>query len=193
MVRFSWVVPALVGTLFAMTFSIVGAQGAPRIDLNHTSAHFAAKHLLISTVQGYVPVKSVAVTLGKDYVPTSVEAQMDLSKIDTHNGRRDNDLRSQRFLAVEQYPDMTFKSTKITPQGAGKFSMVGLLTIRGVTKPVTLDGNVVGSVKDDKGRTHVGYSATATIDRTQWGVGSTIPGAIVGNAVQITIEAEAIL
>jgi polyisoprenoid-binding protein YceI len=185
--------PALVGTLLATTFSIVGAQEAPRIDPNHTSAHFAAKHLLISTVQGYVPVKSVAVMLGKDYVPTSVEAQLDLSKIDTHNDRRDNDLRSQRFLAVEQYPDMTFKSTKITPQGAGKFSMDGLLTIRGVTKPVTLDGDVVGSVKDDKGHTHVGYAATTTIDRTQWGVGSTIPAAIVGDSIQITIEAEAIL
>lgn len=185
--------PALAVTLLSMSLSVAHAQESAKIDPNHTSAHFSAKHLLISTVQGSVPVKSVTVTLGKDHVPTSVAALLDLTKIDTHNDRRDNDLRSRRFLAVEQYPEMTFKSTKITTLGNGRFSMDGVLTIRGVTKPVTLDGNVAGSVNDDKGRTHVGYAATATIDRTEWNVGSTIPPAIVGNDIQITIEAEAIL
>ena len=139
-----------------------------------------------------MPVKSVTVSLGKDNIPTSVEAELDLTKIDTHNERRDNDLRSQRFLDAEQYPEMTFKSTKMTSEKNGHFTMDGTLTIRGVTKPVSVAGEVVGTVKDDKGHTHVGYAATTTIDRTQWNVGTTIPAAVVGNSIQITIEAEAI-
>lgn len=166
---------------------------APTIDLNHTSAHFSAKHLLISTVQGDIPVKSVTVALGADNVPTTVMATLDLTKIDTHNDDRDKDLRSERFFNVQQYPDMTFKSTEITAQSGGNFTMQGDLTMRGVTKPVTLNGNVVGTAKDNKGRTHVGYAATGTVDRTQWAVGQAVPSAVVGNHIAITIEAEAIL
>lgn len=187
------VLVALVASLVSTYVPIARADQVANIDPNHTSAHFAAKHLLISTVQGYVPVKAVTVSLGAGNIPTSVEAELDLTKIDSHNERRDNDLRSQRFLDVAEYPDMTFKSTKITPQSGGRFVMEGMLTIRGVTKPVIVDGNVVGTVKDDKGKTHVGYAATTTIDRTQWGVGSVIPAAIVSNEIAITIEAEAII
>ena len=193
MLKAFWVMPFLAVTVLSLMLSFAGAEEGAKIDLNHTSAHFAAKHLLISTVQGFVPIKSVTATFGKDNVPASVEALLDLSKIDTHNERRDNDLRSQRFLDVEQYPEMTFKSTKIVPGKRGHFTMEGTLTLRGVTKSVSVDGNVVGAIKDDKGRTHIGYAATTTIDRTQWGVGSTIPAAIVGNDIQITIEAEAII
>jgi len=163
------------------------------IDLNHTSTTFAAKHLLISNVAGYIPVTSAKIALGAGNVPTSVEAIMDLTKIDTHNDRRDNDLRSDRFLDATHFPEMTFKSTKIVAQKHGNFLMNGELTMRGVTKPVVVNGNVSESIKDDKGRTHIGYSASATIDRTEWGVGATIPPQVVGNSIVITIEAEAIV
>lgn len=186
------VLAPIVALLIAMPLP-AGAQNAAALDSNHTSANFAAKHLLISTVQGNIPVKSTSIVLGGDYVPSSVEAVMDLTKIDTHNDRRDNDLRSERFLDVAQYPEMTFKSTKITPEGAGKFEMAGDLTIRGITKPIVVNGTIGGSIKDKQGRTHVGYAATAVIDRRQWNVGTTIPAAIVSYEINITIEAEAIL
>src|SRR5579883_1784804 len=95
----------------------VSAQSTATLDPNHTATHFAAKHLLISTVQGSIPIKSTAVSLGEDFVPTSIEAVMEMTKIDTHNEKRDDDLRSERFLDVAKYPEMTFKSTKITHQG----------------------------------------------------------------------------
>ena len=168
------------------------ADTAATVDLVHTSTTFSAKHLLISNVAGYIPVTSAKVELGAGNVPTAVEAAMDLTKIDTHNDRRDNDLRSERFLDASKYPEMIFKSTKISPGKAGNFVMDGDLTIRGVTKPVVVNGTVSESIKDDRGRTHTGYTATATIDRTQWGVGASIPPQIVGHAVVITIEAEVI-
>lgn len=170
----------------------VRADGPATVDPAHTSTAFAAKHLLISTVQGYVPVKEATVSLGAAGMPVSAEAVMDLVKIDTHNERRDSDLRSERFLEVAKYPEMTFKSTKIVPGSSGNFVMDGNLTIRGVTKPVTLNGKVEGAVKDNRGRIHFGYAATTTIDRTQWNVGSTVPSAIVGTDIAITIQLEAI-
>lgn len=173
--------------------ALAGAQNAATLDPNHTAANFAAKHLLISTVQGNVPVRSTSIAMGSDYLPASIEAVMDLTKIDTHNDRRDNDLRSERFLDVAQFPEMTFKSTKITRQSGEKFVMDGDLTIRGITKPVVVNGTIGGSIKDKQGRTHVGYAATTVIDRLQWNVGATIPAAVVSNEINITLEAEAIL
>ena len=166
---------------------------AASIDLDNTQARFTAKHLLISTVQGFIPIKSVQIALGTNNVPTSIQAALDLSKLNTSNDQRDGDLRSDQFFDVQRFPTMTFASTKITPQSGGSFIMAGNLTMHGVTKPVTLNGTVGATIKDSQGKTHVGYTATGTVDRTQWGVGSGYPDAIVGNAISITIAAEAIL
>jgi polyisoprenoid-binding protein YceI len=147
---------------------------------------------LISTVEGTIPVKSVTVTVDSTKIPTAITAVMDLTKLDTHNDQRDSDLRSDKFFNVQQFPDMTFKSTKITGSGT-TFVMNGDLTFHGVTKPITVNGTVNGTITDSRGRTHVGYTATATVDRTQWGIGPAYPQAVVNNTVAITIEAEAIL
>jgi polyisoprenoid-binding protein YceI len=163
------------------------------VDLNHTAAHFAAKHLLLSTVQGSIPLKEARATLGSGGMPISVEALFDITKLDTHNERRDNDLRSERFLDAAKFPEMSFKSTKVTPGSGGSFTMAGMLTIKGTSLPVTLNGNMEGNVKDNQGRTHYGYAASLTIDRTKWGVGANIPAAVVSTEVAITIEAETIV
>lgn len=168
------------------------ADGPATVDPPHTSTFFSAKHLILSTVQGFIPVKEAKLNLGAGGIPVSAEAVMDLTKLDSHNDRRDNDLRSERFLDVAKYPEMTFKSTKILPGTGGSFVMDGNLTIRGVTRPVVLNGRFEGTVKDNQGRTHYGYAATTNIDRTQWGVGANVPSAIVGTEITITIELEAI-
>jgi polyisoprenoid-binding protein YceI len=162
------------------------------VDPNHTTTHFAVKHLLISTVEGTIPVKSVSVTLDANKIPTAITAVMDLTKLDTHNDQRDSDLRSDKFFNVQQYPDMTFKSTKITGSGTN-FVMNGDLTVHGVTKPIVVNGTLNGTITDSRGRKHAGYTATATIDRTLWGIGPGYPQEVVANSVTITIEAEAIL
>ena len=185
---------ALIAGAAAVFFAAApGARAAEiSIDPNHTTTHFAVKHLLISTVEGTIPVKSVTLTIDADKIPTAVTAVMDLTKIDTHNDQRDSDLRSAKFFDVQQFPEMTFKSTKITASGTN-FVMNGDLTFHGVARPITVNGTLNGTITDSRGRTHVGYTATATIDRTLWGVGPGYPQAVVADAVNITIEAEAIL
>ncbi len=130
-------------------------------------------------------------------MPASVTATLDVKAIDTKTADRDADLRSDNWFDVSKYPTITFKSTSIVPGLNGAFTMNGDLTMHGVTKPVTLTGKVEGSVVDSHGRRHVGYSATGTIDRRDFGLnwGKTTPGGalIAGNDVTITLNAEAIV
>lgn len=162
------------------------------VDLGHTSATFSLKHLTISTVTGVIPVTSVKVSEGADHVPTAVEAVLDLTKINTQNDKRDTDLKSEHWFDVAKYPNLTFKSTKITPTGGGNFTMNGDMTAHGITKPVTLTCTLNGTIKDGRGRTHAGYDATTTVDRTQWVLGPGYAPLIAGNTITIKLEVETI-
>ena len=173
--------------------TVARAEGTTIVDPNHTQAFFSAKHLVLSTVQGVLPVKDAKAELAAGGIPTSIQAIMDVTKIDTHNEKRDNDLRSDRFLDAGRYPEVTFKSTKVVPGSNGAFEVEGTITIRGVTKPLTLNGKVEGAIKDQQGRTHYGYALTGSLDRTQYGVGASIPAAVVGTEIAITIQAETIV
>ena len=193
MSKLSAALPLVAATMLLATAPVAIAQSAATIDLVHTSTTFSAKHLLISNVAGYIPVSSAKLELGKGNIPTSVEATMDLTKIDTHNDRRDNDLRSERFLDAAKYPEMTFKSTRVTAGTGGAFTIEGTLTMHGMTQPVSLNAAVEGSIRDNQGRTHVGYSATGSLDRGAWGGGAGVPSQVVGSTIQITIEAVVIV
>jgi polyisoprenoid-binding protein YceI len=171
-----------------------GARAAvtATVDPAHTSASFSVKHLTLTTVSGAIPLKSATIAIGDGNVLTEADATFDISKIDTHESDRDADLRSEHFFDVAKFPDMTFKSTKIDAGSAGAMTIAGDLTMHGVTKPVSLAAKFEGTIKDAKGRTHVGYTGTVTIDRTLWGIGPNYPPAVVGNEITITIELEAI-
>ncbi len=160
-------------------------------DPSHTSASFSVKHLTLTTVSGSIGVKSATLDTAPDNTLTSVQATLDLATIDTKFAQRDDDLRSDHWFDVAKYPEMTFKSTKVT-SGKDGMTVAGDLTFHGVTKPVVLIAKYEGSVKDSRGRTHVGYTATGTIDRTQWNLGTSYPPAVVGDDITITIEFEAV-
>ncbi|MBV8636515.1 MAG: YceI family protein [Candidatus Eremiobacteraeota bacterium] len=162
-----------------------------RADPVHSSATFTATHLGISHVSGIIPIKSATVSVPDgSNVPTSAEATFDPSGIDTRNSDRDSDLRSPHFFEVATYPKMEFASTKIAGSDATHFTMTGDLTMHGQSHPVTLDGQYLGRMTDQKGRTHIAYSAKTTIDRTQWGM--TYGNPFAGNSIDIDIEVEAI-
>jgi len=161
-------------------------------DPPHTSASFSVKHLTLTTVSGTIGIKSATLVLGADNTIVSAEATLDLTTIDTHEPDRDADLRSDHWFNVAADPLMTFKSTKVERAAGGAMSVEGNLAFHGVTRPVTLAVKYEGSVKDDRGRTHLGYSATATIDRTDWNLGPMFPPVIVGNEVTIALQLEAI-
>ncbi len=169
------------------------ARAAERVDvdLSHTTATFAVKHLTLTTVTGGVVAKNVKLAIGADRVPTSVVAAFDLATIDTREARRDDDLRSERWFDVARYPEMTFVSSKISGD-AKALAIAGDLTMHGTSRPVTLAAKYEGSVVDAKGRTHDGYTATTTIDRTKWGIGNGYPSVVVGDEIAVTIQLEAI-
>ena len=183
----------------ALALMLAGAASAATLtgDPNHTGAQFVVTHLAISQVHGSIPVTSWDGTTGADDVPTSVTATLDARGIDTKSPDRDSDLRGTDWFDVGKYPTITFVSTAAHPGTGGAFKLDGNLTMHGVTKPVTLDGKVLGSIVDSRGRKHIGFSATATVDRRDFGLlwGKTMPGGalIAGNDVTITINAEGVV
>jgi polyisoprenoid-binding protein YceI len=167
-----------------------------QIDPQHTSAQFAVSHMKTSTVRGRFNKTNGAVKWdGRDFASASVEIVVEVASIDTGVPERDAHLRTADFLLVEKYPTIIFKSVKIEPASAGRLKMTGNLTIRGVTKPVVLD--VAGPsepVKGPDGAIHVGASATATIDRRDFGLAWNrvleAGGLFVGYKIAITIDIE---
>jgi polyisoprenoid-binding protein YceI len=167
-----------------------------QIDPAHTSAQFAVRHLMVSTVRGQMGKVAGTVTLdANDLTHSSVEASIDASGIDTREPKRDDHLRSPDFLDVAKYPTVTFKSTKVEKVADDHYKVSGDLTLRGVTKPVVLD--VTGSAKplhDPMGNVKLGGSATTRINRQDFGVSWSKSldggGVVVGDEVDITIDVE---
>ena len=144
----------------------------------------------ISTVRGaFTKVSGSAQYDPSDPSKTSVEAVIDAASVDTRVSMRDDDLRSPNYFEVTKYPTITFKSKSVQDAGAGKLKIVGDLTIHGVTKEVALDVDGPSApVTDPKGNSHVGASASTTVKRTDFGVGSSNP--MIGEDITITIDVE---
>lgn len=175
----------------ALTGPAVAADYA--VDANHTQATFTVTHLAISRVSGKVPVTAGTVSLGANDVPTAISMTLSAKDIDTQSAGRDKDLRGADWFDVDKFPTMTFTAKSITgtPQA---LTILGDLTMHGVTKPVTFAAKEIGKMTDQRGRTHVGYSATTTLDRRQWGLnwGGTTPGGslVAGTDVSIDLNVE---
>ena len=130
-----------------------------------------------------------------DPARSSVSATMQAASIDTDWDQRDAHLRSGDFLDVERFPVVTFRSTSVEPTGSRTARVHGELTIRDVTKPVTLDAELVGFVKGMQGERRAAFEARTRIDREVWGltwnVGLEAGGVLVGKELKIEIEVEA--
>jgi len=184
-----------------MTWVLVGAMGLAvsaaaqtetwQLDPAHTAAQFAVRHMGISTVRGaFTKVSGTVQYDPADPAKSSIDATIDAASTDTRVEMRDNDLRSSKFFDVAKYPSITFKSKRVEPAGTGKLKVTGDLTMHGVTKEVVLDVDGPSQpFKDPRGNSHMGASATTTINRTDFGVG-TIPAAMVAEQVAITIDME---
>ena len=158
------------------------------VDPVHSTAQFTARHFGIVPVVGTIPIVSASVQLNPpSQIPISVTAQLDASKVDTHDDQRDGDLKSPHFFDVATYPSIKFASTKVDGTDPAHFTIPGDLTMHGQTHPVVLSAQVVGAGKSPRGRMLIAYSATATIDRTKWGM--TYGPMIVGNNIDLSINA----
>jgi polyisoprenoid-binding protein YceI len=171
-----------------------GTETTWKIDPAHSAAQFSVRHLVLSNVHGTIPVTSGEIHTNGSTLPTSFSATLDSAALDTKNESRDNDLHGPRWLDVAKYPTIVFRSTKITGTPEA-FTAVGDLTVHGVTKPVTLAVKTLGTLADSRGNQHIGYEATTSLDRTDFGVSlmSQSGGALIaGTTVSITIDVEAI-
>ncbi len=173
-----------------------GAKTAWKIDPAHSIVEFSAKHLMITTVKGRITdIEGIIYTDEKNPKNSSVEATLKAVSLDTRTDQRDQHLRSADFLDAEKYPEIRFRSTLI--QGdKPNFKLSGDLTIRDVTKPITLDVEFEGETKDPWGGERVGFSATGKIDRREfgltWNQALETGGVVVGNEVKISLEVQAV-
>ena len=168
------------------------------IDTIHSEVSFVVRHLMVSKVRGRFDRFGGTIVTDADLTRSSVNVTIDASSVNTNEPTRDNHVRSADFLDVENFPTMTFVSTGIRNE-QGAYAVDGDLTIRGTTRPVTLDVELNGFIADPYGGTRVGFSATAEINRDDFAVSfnGPIPGTdnamVLSNKVQLTLEVEATL
>ena len=173
-----------------LSFPCVAQSTVWQLDPAHSAAQFAVKHMGISTVRGtFTKLSGTAHYDPADMKNNSVDVVIDAASVDSRVEMRDNDLRSDHFFDVQKYPTITFKSGKFEVAGEGKLKVRGDLTIRGITKPVTLEVDGPSKAVDDgQGHLHMGVSATATVNRPDFGM--TGYQGMVGNEITLTIDAE---
>jgi polyisoprenoid-binding protein YceI len=167
------------------------------IDASHTNVGFSAKHLMVSKVRGRFSDFDGAVTIADAPLDSSVEVTLQAASIDSRSEDRDGHLRSPDFLDVEQFPTLAFRSTAVRHTGGNEFAVDGELTIKGVSRPLTLEMTFEGVARDPWGGSRIGFSAETEIDREDWGLTWNVAletgGVLVSKKVKLEIEGEAVL
>lgn len=153
------------------------------IDPTHSEVQFKVKHLVISTVTGsFQNFEGTVETEGDDFSNAKVNFSLDVTSINTNQEQRDGHLRSADFFDAEKYPHIKFESTSVTKEGDDEYKLTGNLTIKDVTKPVTLKVEHGGKATDFYGNTKAGFEIEGKINRKEFGLtwnGVTEAGAIV--------------
>lgn len=165
------------------------------LDGSHSEIGFSVRHLMISTVRGNFTSFSGKAEFDPEQIENgSITVEIDPASIDTRDEQRDGHLRSADFFDAETYPVIRFVSSSIEPRGNGKYDVHGELTIKDVTRPVTLDATFTEVIPDPFGGTRIGVSASTTIDRKEfgltWNQALETGGVMVGENVGITIDAQ---
>ncbi len=170
--------------------------GTWKADPGHSEVAFSVRHLMISKVRGRFTSYDVTIVTSDDPTNSSVTATIDLASIDTGLEPRDSHLRSADYLEIEKYPTMSYRSHGIR-QTDDRWVVDGDLTLHGVTRRVPLTAEVNGFAPDPFGSRRAGLSATAQINRRDFGIDLTTPldggGVAVGDKVSISLDIEAVL
>ena len=167
------------------------------IDTGHSAIHFGVRHMMFTKTRGRFTRWTGELRLDPtNLASSSVAVSIDAASIDTGDAQRDAHLRSADFLDVEKFPTLAFRSTGVEDRGEGKLRVEGELSIHGVTRPVVLETEFAGRVKDPWGNDRAGFTARTSIDRTEFGLRWNLPietgGLVVGNKVEIELEVEAV-
>lgn len=167
--------------------------GTWSLDPTHTHIGFTVRHMMVAKVRGSFSDFSAEITVAENPLESSLSAVVQMASIDTGNGDRDGHLRTNDFFSIDEFPTMTLTSTSIEPTG-DDYVLHADLTIKGVTKSVAFDLEFAGTGQDPWGNTKAGFSASATINRKDFGIEWNAPletgGVLIGEQVKIEIDAE---
>lgn len=166
------------------------------LDKGHTTVEFVGRHLMITKVRGRFTDFDGRIVIGDSPEDSLVEVTIDASSVNSGDAKRDDHLRSPDFLDVERYPKMTFNSTGLRIGGDGGAKVTGDLTVKDVTRPVTLDVEFDGASPDPWGGQRLGFTATAEIDREDWGLTWNVAletgGMLVGKKIRLEFNVQAL-
>jgi polyisoprenoid-binding protein YceI len=167
------------------------------IDAAHSGVHFSVRHMVFAKVRGRFGSFSGAVEVEDgNFANASVEASIDAASIDTGTPQRDTHLRSADFFDAEKFPQLLFRSKRIEAAGDNRYRVVGELTIRGVTREVSLDVEATGKGVDPWGNERLGFSASTSLDRKDfglnWNQALETGGVLVGDRVDVELEIQAV-
>ena len=171
--------------------------GTYTLDPAHTRIGFVARHAMVTKVRGaFNEFTGTAVLDGANPANSRVEVTIEAASIDTRNAQRDEHLRSNDFLAMQEYPKITFTSTGVRQAGETTYEVTGDLTIKGVTNPVTIPFTFEGAAKDPFGNLRAGFEGSVTVNRKDYGItwnaALETGGVLVSDKVTLEFEVSAV-
>ncbi|MGZ4632644.1 MAG: YceI family protein [Actinomycetes bacterium] len=171
--------------------------GTYTLDPTHTRVGFVARHLMVTKVRGRFADIAGSITVAEDPQASTAEATLTTASVDTGTPDRDTHLKSEDFFDVEKHPQITFRNARVLSQRGVEFKVAGDLTVKDVTREVTLDVEVDGVAKDPWGGTRLAVTASTELDREDWGLTWNVAletgGVLVSKKVKLEIEAQAVL
>ncbi|MFZ9943114.1 MAG: YceI family protein [Bacteroidia bacterium] len=183
----------LILSLMASTLSLSAQNNKWNVDFAHSQVSFTVTHLVISEVTGYFKEFNSNVLSDKaDFSDAKVDFSIKVGSINTDNQMRDDHLKSDDFFNAGKYPEINFKGKQMKSAGKGKYKLTGDLTIRDVTKTITLDVIYTGTTKDPWGNTKAGFKITGKVNRLEYGLKwntlTEAGGAVVGSDVDFKVN-----
>lgn len=166
------------------------------VDASHSAVEFSVKHMMIAKVKGSFHAFSAQIEADpNDLTSADIQFEVDLNSVDTHNGDRDGHLRSADFFDTEKYPKLTFQATRIVKTSDGEYDVTGNVSLHGVTRPETFKVTFEGGGKDPWGNEKVGFSATGSLKRSDFGLTYNAVletgGVLIGDEVKVSLDIEA--
>ena len=177
--------------------ALAALTGEYKIDPNHTTIGFTARHAMVANVRGsFDEVEGILQLNGTNPAESTATIDIPIASIDTGVTDRDAHLRSPDFFDAEKYPTMSFRSTRAEELGGDRYRMIGDLTIRDVTRPLTIDLEFLGASTDPYGQERVGFEGTAALQRSDWGLtwnaALETGGVLVSDKIKLTFDIGAI-
>jgi polyisoprenoid-binding protein YceI len=164
-----------------------------QLDKSHSGISFSVRHMMISNVRGsFTDFDATVAADPANLSDVTASISIDVNSVDTKDAGRDGHLKSPDFFNAEQHPNLTFTVTKLTPKGGDDYEITGDLTIAGVTKPVTLNGEISGPAKDPWGNEKIAVSASGSLARSDfgltWNAALETGGVLLSDTIKLNIE-----